>query len=236
MEEKECYINYAVDFVMCIDATSSMEPYLEEAKKNALVYYEKVLEGIKFEYGLDTEKDIFNLVGPTRVKIIVFRDADVDPVPFKESRFYNMPDELPLLEKYLGTIKVRGPETHHSNALEAIALALKSDWTNEASRRRHVIAVYTNTTAHPLGREYKTAFFPKGMPKDLDELGAWWEGTSWGLGSTYQPKSGRLIAFAPNTYPWDELQKWNRYWPAFSPAGRGLEDVDIQLAVDIMFV
>ena len=229
--------DYAVDFVICFDATSSMNPYLEKAKHDALSYYQKVIHEINLECGVDVEKDGFNAVKYSRIKVITFRDADIDPVPFRESRFFNMPEESALLKTYLDSIKTRGPETTHSNALEALALALKSDWTKDGDRRRHVVVIYTDKEAHPLGREYKTAFFPKGMPKDLKELGEWWEGTTWGLGGgTYQPKSGRLVAFAPNTYPWDELQKWNRYWPAFSPAGSGLEDVDIQLAVDIMFV
>ena len=72
------------------------------------------------------------------------------------------------------------------------------------------------------------------VTKTIAQLGAWWEGTDQSLGSTYQPRAGRLVAFVPNAEPWTELQAWNRYWPAFSPAGTGLPDVDIQSAIDLM--
>ena len=72
------------------------------------------------------------------------------------------------------------------------------------------------------------------MPRDLAELGAWWEGTDQSLDSTYQVNAGRLVAFVPNAAPWTEMQAWNRYWPAFSNAGTGLSDVDMQSAIDLL--
>ena len=54
------------------------------------------------------------------------------------------------------------------------------------------------------------------------------------MGGTYKPKAGRLVAFVPSAYPWNEITAWNRYWPTFSPAGTGLGDVEIQQAIDIL--
>ena len=120
------------------------------------------------------------------------------------------------------------------NALEAIALALKSDWTTDGSKRRHVILVFSDAPALPLGARAGSSGYPSGMPADIAQLGAWWEATDQTLGSNYQAKAGRLVAFVPNAEPWTELQAWNRYWPAFSPAGTGLPDVDIQSAIDLV--
>ena len=123
-----------------------------------------------------------------------------------------------------------GPE----NALEAIALALKSDWTTGGSNRRHAILVFSDAPALPLGARAGSALYPSGMPASLAELGAWWAGTDQSLGGTYQPQAGRLVAFVPNAEPWTDLQAWNRYWPAFSNAGAGLEEVDTQNAIDLL--
>ncbi|MBQ7563289.1 MAG: hypothetical protein IJT16_04790, partial [Lachnospiraceae bacterium] len=116
----------------------------------------------------------------------------------------------------------------------AIALALKSDWTTGGSKRRHAILVFSDAPALPLGDRKNCAGYPDGMPADIAELGSWWEGTTQTLSGSYQAKAGRLVAFVPNAEPWTEMQAWNRYWPAFSPAGTGLAEVDIQSAIDLM--
>ena len=56
---------YCVDIVMCIDATGSMSPILNEVKKNALSFYTKFKESME-----ENGKNIEDL----RIKVIVFRD------------------------------------------------------------------------------------------------------------------------------------------------------------------
>ena len=94
--------------------------------------------------------------------------------------------------------------------------------------------LFTDAPALALGDRAGSPNYPQGMPKDLAELGDWWEGNDQSFESTYQSNAGRLVVFAPNAYPWEDLQTWNRYWPAFSKAGSGLEDVDIQAAIDLL--
>ena len=216
---------YNVDIVMCIDATGSMSPIINEVKANALSLHQRFLDGME-ELGKD--------VAQLRIKVIAFRDYGCDEEPMVESQFFTLPDQNDEFKSFVDSIEAKGGGDAPENALEAIALALKSDWTTDGSKRRHVIVVFSDAPALPLGARAGSALYPTDLPTDIAQLGAWWHGTDQTLCGAYQPKDGRLVAFVPNAEPWTELQAWNRYWAAFSPAGTGLPDVDIQSAIDLM--
>lgn len=216
---------YCVDIVMCIDATGSMAPIINEVKDNALSFYQRFIDSME-----ENDKEVAEL----RIKVIVFRDYICDSEPMVESEFFVLPEQNTAFRNFVSGIEACGGGDGPENALEAIALALKSKWTTSGSKRRHAILVFSDASALPLGERSDCPNYPSGLPKNIAQLGSWWEGTDQTLGSTYQPKAGRLVAFVPNAEPWTELQAWNRYWPAFSPAGTGLPDVDIQSAIDLM--
>ena len=217
---------YCVDIVMCIDATGSMSPFLDEVKSNALSIYQKFVDGME-EEGKDVEQ--------LRIKVIAFRDYGVDDEPMVESEFFVLPDQNEEFKNCVQNITASGGGDEPENALEAIALALKSDWTTEGARRRHVIVVFTDASALELGARSDSPKYPDGMPSSLAELAAWWEKTDQTFGGTYERKAGRLVAFVPNATPWTDIQSWNRYWPNFSStAGGGCSEIDIQSAVDIV--
>ena len=216
---------YNVDIVMCIDATGSMSPIIEKVKANALSFNRHFVEAME-ENGKQ--------VGTLRVKVIAFRDYGCDEVPMQESPFYTLPEEDGAFNDFVAGITATGGGDGPENALEAIALALKSDWTTGGYRRRHAILLFTDAPALPLGARASSPSYPSDLPKTLAELGAWWEGADQSLGSTYQPKAGRLVAFAPDAEPWSDLQTWNRYWPAVSAAGEGLSEVDMAAAIELL--
>lgn len=219
------FSDYHVDIVMCIDATGSMAPILNEVKNSAMSFYEK------FE---DAMEEADKTVDALRVKVIVFRDYICDSEPMTESRFFYLPNDREEFRDFVASIEASGGGDTPECALEAIALALKSDWTTGGSKRRHAVLVFTDATALPIGERRDCPGYPNGLPRSLAELGAWWEGTDQSLTSNYQPTAGRLVAFVPNAEPWTDIQTWNRYWPAFSKAGTGLSEVDIQSAIDLL--
>jgi len=216
---------YNVDIVMCIDATGSMAPIINEVKANAISFYQKFIASME-----ENDKEVDQL----RIKVISFRDYGCDAEPMTESQFFILPDQNEEFKSFVNGIEAKGGGDGPENALEAIALALKSDWTTGGSKRRHAVLVFSDAPALSLGERASSSSYPSGLPADIAQLGAWWEGTDQALGSTYQPSAGRLVAFVPNAEPWTELQAWNRYWPAFSPAGTGLSEVDIQSAIDLL--
>ena len=64
--------DYNIDIIMCIDATGSMDPILDEVKKTALSF-----EGI-FREAMESKG---KMVDQLRVKVIAFRDYIIDSVP-----------------------------------------------------------------------------------------------------------------------------------------------------------
>ena len=218
-------LEYNVDIVMCIDATGSMSSAIAMAKENALSFHEKLVEAM--------EASMKN-VGQLRIKVIVFRDYGCDPEPMTESVFFELPAQNVEFKNFVEKITVSGGGDGPENALEAIALALKSDWTTTGSKRRHIILVYTDNEALELGARAGSKQYPADMPKDLAQLGAWWEKTDQTFISNFQPDAGRLVVFAPRVYPWNEegIEVWNRVTLAETAAGGGMGDIVFEEILD----
>lgn len=218
---------YNVDIVMCIDATGSMGDVIGTVKANALAFH-----GM-FQDAMDAADKAVDVM---RVKVIVFRDYGRDgDGAMQESMFFTLPDQTDEFSAFVNGIEAKGGGDIPENALEAIALAIKSDWTTAPGKKRHVVLMFTDAPALPLGARKECANYPTNMPADLAELGAMWEGTvdQDAMGS-YNPNAGRLIVFAPNAEPWTEMAAWNRYWHTPSKAGEGCSDVDMATVLDIL--
>lgn len=220
---------YHVDIVMCIDATGSMRPCINAVKESALTFYESFTEEMAV-----AGKDVAKL----RIKVIAFRDFGAVHseayAALEESPFFELPEDAEAFKSFVEAIRPKGgggdgPES----ALEAIATAMKSDFTTEGMKQRHVILVFTDAAALPLDKHADKEGYPVGMPKDLAELGAWWEGESQEFSGTYKRKAGRLVAFAPKKEPWTVMESWNRYWPAYTTSV-GLADVDMATVFDLL--
>ena len=216
---------YNVDIVMCIDGTGSMSPIIEEVKRNALSFHGRFVE---------TMEENGKQVGQLRVKVIVFRDFICDSEPMTESPFFDLPSENTAFQSFVDRIEACGGGDTPENALEAIALALKSRWTTGGSRRRHCVLVFSDAPALALGERADCPNYPAGLPKTLAGLGDWWTGADQYFSGTYQPKAGRLVAFVPKSESWTRLETWARYWPVYSSAGTGLPEVDIQSVLELM--
>ena len=174
-----------------------MAPIIEEVKGNALSFYQKFIDAME-----ENDKEVDQL----RIKVISFRDYGCDDEPMVESQFFTLPDQNEEFKNFVNGIEAKGGGDGSANALEAIALALKSDWTTGGSRRRYIIFVHSVASVLPLGERSDCPNYPSGLPQNIAQLGSWWEGTDQTLGSAYQPKAGRLVAFVPNAVPWTEIQ------------------------------
>ena len=219
---------YYVDIVMCIDATGSMSPIIEEVKANAMAFCEKFHE--------EMDANGKNVAG-LRIKVIPFRDYACDgTAAMDQSEFFVLPEQNEEFRSYVMGIRAAGGGDEPENALEAMALAMRSAWTTDGAKQRHVILVFTDASAVPLRDPSRTSnpTYPADMPASLADLGDMWAGESQELGGMPSGKSARLVLFAPSTSPWTDIQVWNNVWAAFSPAGKGLEDVDIDLAIQLL--
>ena len=99
--------------------------------------------------------------------------------------------------------------------------------------RRHVIAVFTDASAHPLGgTERMDAQYPPGVPETISQLGDRW-GYPGSQTSVMESSAKRLLLFAPDVYPWAEIaDEWDNVILIPSQAGAGLQELEFKEILD----
>jgi hypothetical protein len=212
-------LKYNVDIVFCIDVTGSMHDILELVKKNALRFYPDLQNALDLK-----DKNVEAL----RIKVIAFRDFYVDGDGALETTdFIDLKNNPETFNSFVHSLRPDGGGDEPENGLEALALAMKSEWAKDGDRQRHIIVVYSDASTHPLetGSSGTHIYYPKGMPKDFNELTDWWDGQSY----MSNRSAKRLIIFAPDSNAWTEIAThWENTVHYPSRAGEGLGDIDYQ--------
>ena len=209
-------MDYTVDMVFCIDATGSMEDVsgsrmkiINMVKQNALNFYsdfDRIMTG--------KNKKVRQL----RVRIVAFRDYIADgPDAMMVTDFFLLPQQEKEFEACINSIHASGGGDIPEDGLEALAYAIKSQWTSEGAKKRQVIVVWTDAGTHDLGYGSSSEFYPKGMPADHSELNDWWD--------DMDGNAKRLVLFAPNENGWSYIsQNWDNTVHIPSVAGGGLAE------------
>lgn len=137
-----------------------------EVKKFVLNFYDNFKERLDYH---GRYVDCF------RIRLIVFRDfLSCGKDAFLTTDFFELPKQRTEFEKCVNTLITFGGSYIAKDGLEALACAIKSEWNTEGHYRSHVIAVFSNSPANELGHGSSSPYYPKGMPKDFDELSSWW--------------------------------------------------------------
>ena len=215
-------LDYNVDIVMCIDVTGSMSSIINEVKENALSLYQNFVAEMERK-----EKSVQQL----RIKVIAFRDYGVDSEPMLESKFFVLDEERDEFYDFVNKLEAVGGGNAPESSLEALALAMKSDWVRTGSVRRHVILMYTDAPAIPLGTVDTSVVtnYPADMPASLAELHDLWES------QTMEKRAKRLLVFAPDCDPWPEFATWGgNVFHTVSEAGKGCDDVDMDFCIRLL--
>ena len=212
-------MDYGVDLVFCIDATMSMYPLLGTVKNNALNFYQdfkKVMEAKN------------KRVGSLRIRLVAFRDYHYDrEKAMMVTDFFNLPEQAEEFRACINSIEADGGGDDPEDGLEALAYAMRSDWCTSTPKRRHVIVVWTDDATHNLGFGSDAPNYPSRMPKDFNELTAWWGSRS--NPGVMDESAKRLIIFAPNKPSWNTISdNWNNVVQYESEAGKGLMDCDYE--------
>ena len=210
-------LKYDVDIVMCIDATGSMTGILDTVKRNALNFYGDVRSAMQ-EKGKQ--------VNTLRVKVIAFRDyiADGDNAMLA-TEFYTMPKDEAEFSNLVKSINAEGGGDDPEDGLEALAYAIKSDWTKSGDKQRHLIVVWTDAETHALGFGKSAPQYPTKMAASLDQLTAWWE--------QMDARAKRLLIYAPEAEYWTTVaNNWNNTIHYPSVAGNGLKEFEYQEIID----
>jgi len=211
--------NYTVDLVLCIDATGSMVPLIRSVKKMALKLHEDIVEKCE-----DMEKHVEEL----RVKVISFRDYYIDEFPMTETEFFQLPEQNANYENAVNQIRADAGGDEPESSLEALYFAMTSEWQHQAPKRRQVIVMFTDASAHPLEKNPKPPKYPKDMPTSFAELYNYWD-------EIMHPTFKRLVIFAPDVSPWDLInQDWEYVIHHTAKAGEGLQEHEYNTIVEII--
>lgn len=214
-----------IDIVFCMDGTGSMRPCIESIKENAKSFYMNL---VGYMTGAGSDIDLL------RVKFIVFRDYKSDgDEAMVESSFFELPDDEDALSDYLGGIRAHGGCGQDANGLEALYLAMKSDFCTGPNDRQ-IIVMFADTTALNLGRRAKCEGYPADMV-DRDGLSRAWMCIGQDSSLKLRERNKRLVIFAPQDTVYEEISRsFNRcvYTPVEN--SKGLQDITFDDIIKII--
>ncbi len=172
-------VDCEIDIVMVIDNTGSMSATLDMVKENALNFSSKLKEAC-----IERHRNIKGL----HMQVISYGELNEDPII--KSDVFNLPKDETAYKNFVSSIHLTDGGDTPESGLEALAMAIQSDWHKSSLKTRHVIVVYTDAPSHSLDYEYDTReFYPKKMPKNFKELTKMWNGMD--------KDAKRLLLFAP---------------------------------------
>lgn len=183
---------FNLDITLCIDVSGGMVPFLENFRHKSHSFYDIICD----------EYITKGLIAPdkVRVKMIAFKDYSVDPEPMVESEFFSLEneDERNDFVSFTDYLDAMGGGDMPECSLEALALAMKSPWTEKGVKKRHIIALVTDAPPKPLSKKnLEIAGYPEDMPKSEKELEALWNEMS--------VREKRLLIFAPKCEEWQSF-------------------------------
>ena len=226
---------YKIDIAFVIDATGSMEPFMDMVKSRALIAAEKIIQHMG-----NAGYQIENL----RMRVIDFADfASESTDTIHASRFFNMPEEREEFKNRILGIEYekRGGDIPE-NALEALWVAMNSDWVDlpVGTKGRHIIVLVTD--APPLNLKERLGcegYVPEDYPEDISVMDEIWnEESMFGERITkMHPRYRRLVLFSPEGgddagHSWDNVSAWaHTIYVPVSPEN-GLIEVDFDILVN----
>lgn len=195
-----------IDIIMCVDATSSMIPVIEDMKTNA------------FSFRQLFSKTMEEVYPPTywdqlRVKVIVFRGSRAESESIAESKFFVLDEEAEAFREFVKGIRVIEDGAGSENSLAALALAMQSDWVRTGAVRRHVIIMYTDTPDLPLSLPVEQpGYHVDNMPENLNEIRKIWD-------EKMEKRAKRMLIFAPECESLSDMIDWPNTFYTVCKAG-----------------
>ena len=217
--------NRNIDMVFCIDGTGSMSPCIENVKANARRFH------------LDFASEMTNLgseIDSMRIKVIVFRDYGCDGNnSMLESPFFELPSDEAEFSSFLSGVTATGGGDASENGLEALYLAMNSDFST-GPKDRQVIVMFTDADALALGERAGNPGYPMDMV-DEDGFINTWACAGQDSSLKLREKTKRMVIFAPSGTKYEQLKsKLNR--SIFSPVNdmSGLGDIDFSDIIKLL--
>jgi len=215
-------LTYHVDMVFCIDATGSMRHVLDFVKHNALNLYQDIAGAMEKKR---------KTVSQMRIRVIAFRDYVADgEQAMMASDFFVLPQQAQQFYDCVNGVTAKGGGDIPEDGPEALAYAIRSDWTKEGVKKRHIIVVWSDAPTHELGHGKIAPLYPDGMAEDFDELSLWWEDEQ--LGGAMDEGAKRLLIFAPDAPEWNRISsEWSQVVHV-QTVSEGLAELEYQQVID----
>lgn len=118
-------MTYTVDLVFCIDCTNSMGPCIDMVKESAIRFYDDLVQALQ-----NARKHIEGI----RVKIVAFHDYLSDSEPMQVTDFFVLPQQKKEFTDTVRGIVEYGGGDEPEDRLEALAYAIRSDWSKEGTK------------------------------------------------------------------------------------------------------
>lgn len=215
-------LSYHVDMVLCIDATGSMRHVIDIVKENALNFYRDVTT---------TMEKKNKVISKLRVRVITFRDYLADGErAMMSSEFFTLPEDEKKLHESVHSISASGGGDIPEDGLEALAYAIRSEWTKEGIKKRHIIVMWSDAPTHEIGHGKEAPWYPEGMAKDFDDLSMWWEDEQ--LGGAMDENAKRLLIFAPDAREWNRISSEWAQVIHVQTVSEGLGELDYRQVID----
>ena len=218
-------LQYHIDIVFCIDCTGSMSPVIDLVKEKVRKFPSDLKDALAKK-----DKQVHEL----RIRVVAFRDFASDSDCLEASEFFMVEPstELSNFESFVNRLVASGGGDEPESGLEALAIALGSDWTDNGDKQRHLVVMFTDASAHQL--ESRVGAIPSAytdvVPDSFDGLTDNWDG---GQAVKLKRSARRLIIFGPDAYPWNTISEaWGQTVYLPSQAGKGLEDVEYSTILD----
>jgi hypothetical protein len=212
---------------MCIDVTGSMAPTIDMVRRHALDLHGDLEVKLR-----EKDRDVTAL----RVRVIAFRDVDYNDHPaFEVSDWLTLPDQASAFQTFVSGLKAVGGGDEPESALDALSIALNSDWTQACDRQRHIVVLWTDATSKPLSGG-KPATVPAQLQpfiaSNLDELTDRWNEPQ---GASLKANARRLLIYGPDCTDWNTLSEgWDEVMHFPSRAGDGLSEHDYAAILEIL--
>ena len=220
-------LNYHIDIVFCIDCTGSMSPVIDLVKDKVRKFPIDLKDALAKK-----DKQVHEL----RIRVIAFRDFESDSDALEASEFFVVEPSTDSanFESFVNRLGASGGGDEPESGLEALAIAMGSDWTDSGDKQRHLVVMFTDASAHKL--EDRVGAIPSQfidvVPADFDGLTDNWDG---GQAVKLKKTARRLIIFGPDCAPWNTISDaWGQVVYLPSQAGKGLEEVEYSTLIDTL--
>ena len=207
----------AIDIALCVDATGGMAPWFELLKSNVSRFHRDFVQLVACQ-GKRLDR--------VRIRVILFRDLHEDQKEaITQSPFFTLPEHNLGLEAFLASTQAHGGGDEPESGLEALAIAMRSPWSQWGDRKRHIIVLFTDASAHRLedASARRPVGYPRGLPRSWAQLTEEWDKMS---------ASKRLLLWAPDLYPWSRMSDWEDVYRIVARPGHGLIELDYRSVVE----